>query len=103
MLIHLAALISHLLQPLERDWISRSISESRKGILLIQDLHTQVWKDEILQIGENSTEAALGTKLISAMDALQAQGEEAAVSHKDLAKRIKDSLTSSRVGPVNER
>lgn len=92
MLTSLAAQISHLLQPLERDWVSRSISESRKGVLLIEDLHTQVWKDEVLQIGVDSAEATLESMLERAMKALETQGEGRSDRDSDLVKRCMESL-----------
>jgi hypothetical protein len=76
MLASLAAPVKNLMQPLERDWINRSISEKRKGILLIVDLRTVVWRHEILEVGVDSTEAATGSKLQRALKTLQAQGED---------------------------
>jgi hypothetical protein len=99
MLARLAALVKNLMQPLERDWITRSISEKRKGILLIVDLHTEVWKQEILEVGVDSTEANTGSKLERALKTLQAQGEDGSESDKDLAERFVESLKSIGVGP----
>jgi hypothetical protein len=60
MLASLAAPVKNLMQPLERDWINRSISEKRKGILLIVDLHTVVWRHEIPDGGSHWTKVAEG-------------------------------------------
>jgi len=98
MLARLAALVKNLLQPLERDWISRSISERRKGIVLITELHTVVWKQEILEVGVDSTEATVGSKLEGAMKILQAQGEDGSESDKNLAERSMESLKNIGVG-----
>ena len=99
MLTRLAALVKNLLQPLERDWISRSISERRKGILLITELHIVVWKQEILEVGVGSTEATVGSKLERAIRTLQAQGEDGSESDKDLVERFTVSLKGIGVGP----
>lgn len=98
MLARLAALVKNLMQPLERDWITRSISEKRKGIVLIMDLHMVVWKQEILEVGVDSTEAYTGSKLERAMKIIQAQGEDGSESDKDLAEIFVDSLKSFGVG-----
>lgn len=99
MLARLAALVKNLMQPLERDWITRSISEKRKGIVLIMDLHTVVWKQEILEVGVDSTDAANGSKLERSLKTLQAQGEDGSESDKDLAETFVESLESIGVGP----
>lgn len=99
MLARLAALVKNLMQPLERDWITRNISEKRKGIVLIMDLHTVVWKHEILEVGIDSTEASTGLKLEKALKTLQAQGEGGSGSDEDLAERFVESLKGIGVGP----
>lgn len=98
MLTQLAALISHLLQPLERDWILRERDEKRKEAFLIKDLHTKAWKNEILQVGVDSTEAAIGSKIERAGKAVKAQDENGGASDKDLAERFVQSLEGIRVG-----
>ena len=98
MLARLAALVKNLMQPLERDWITRSISEKRKGIVLIMDLHMVVWKQEILEVGVDSTEAYTGSKLERAMKIIQAQGEDGSESDKNLAERSMESLKNIGVG-----
>lgn len=99
MLARLAALVKNLMQPLERDWVTRSISEKRKGIVLIVDLHTLIWKQEILEVGVDSTDAAYGSKLERSLKTLQAQGEDGSESDKDLAETFVESLESIGVGP----
>jgi hypothetical protein len=99
MLARLAVLVKNLMQPLERDWIVRSMSEKRRGIVLIVDLHTVVWKQEILEVGVDSTEAATGSELERALKTLQAQGGDGRESDKDLAERFVESLKSIGVGP----
>lgn len=98
-LARLAALVKNLMQPLEKDWIARNISEKRKGIVLIMDLHTIVWKQEILEVSVESTEANSGSKLEGAMKTLQAQGEDGSDSDKDLAEIFVDSLKRIDVEP----
>lgn len=94
MLARLAALVKNLMQPLERDWIARSIDERRKGILFFMELHTVVWKQEILGVRIESTEAGCRSKLEKAMEKLQAQGEDYSDSDKDLVERFVASLRS---------
>lgn len=103
MLIQLAALISHLLQPLERDWILRTMDEKRKEAFLIKDLHTKAWKDEVLQVGVDSAEAAIGSKIEKADQVLRAQGEDGGANDKDLAERFLGSFEVIRVGLGKER
>jgi hypothetical protein len=99
MLARLAALVKNLVQPLEKDWIVRNTSEKKKDVVLIMDLHTVVWKREILEVGVDSTEAATGSELERAMKTLQAQGEDGSKSNKDLAERFVESLKSIGVRP----
>jgi cullin 1 len=97
---HLAALVSHTLGHMERHWVRRELDEKRKGIHLIQDLHTVVWKEEILpQVSEDSTTATAVTtrsELRRALETLlQEQGGDGAESdRKDLAERFLESLRS---------
>jgi hypothetical protein len=99
MLARLAALVKNLMQPLERDWIVRNMSEKKKDVILIMDLHTVVWKREILEVGVDSTEAAAGSELERALKTLQTQGEDGSESDRDLAERFVESLKSIGVGP----
>jgi hypothetical protein len=99
MLTRLAALVKNLMQPLERDWIARSISEKRKSIVLITNLHTLVWRQEILEVGVDAAEANTGSKLEKAMKILQAEGEDGSESEKDLAERFVESLNNIGVRP----
>jgi hypothetical protein len=95
----LADLISHLLRSLDKDWIVREISEKKKNIHLIKNLHTVVWKNEILQVGVDSSEAACGSKIATAMATLQKQGEDGAEGDNDLVGRFLESLKAMGVGP----
>jgi hypothetical protein len=95
----LADLISHLLRSLDKDWIMREISEKKKNIHLIKNLHTVVWKNEILQVGVDSSEAACGSKIATAMATLQKQGEDGAEGDNDLVGRFLESLKVMGVGP----
>jgi hypothetical protein len=95
----LADLISHLLRSLDKDWIMREISEKKKNIHLIKDLHTVVWKNEILQVGVDSAEAACGSKIASAMATVQKQGEDAVEGDGELVERFLGSLKAMGVGP----
>jgi hypothetical protein len=98
----LADLISHLLRSLDKDWITREISEKKKNTHLIKDLHTVVWKNEILQVGVDSAEAGCGSKIAMAMATLQKQDEGAVEGDNDLVKRFLESLKTMSVGPGKE-
>jgi hypothetical protein len=95
----LADLISHLLRSLDKEWITREISEKKKDMHLIKDLHTVVWKNEILQVGVDSSEEACGSKIAAAMATLQKQGEDGAEGDDDLVGRFLESLKAMGVGP----
>ena len=102
MLARLAGLVKNLMQPLERDWVVRSMSEKRKDVVLVVDLHTVVWKREVLEVGVDSTEAATGSKIEKAMKTLQKQGEDGSESDGHLVERFVESLKSIGVGPGKE-
>lgn len=95
---HLAALIAHLLRHLDRVWIRRELDEKRKVIYSIEELHTVVWKEEILlQVGGDSTTTAATTarsELKQALETLlQEQGQdEVETDGKKLAVRFLESL-----------
>lgn len=72
----LAGLVAHLLQPLENDWIRRSIAERRTNVHAIRELHTVVWKETILQVGVDSTVAETGPEIAKAIARLQRQQHE---------------------------
>ncbi|KAM0718418.1 hypothetical protein Q7P37_005488 [Cladosporium fusiforme] len=85
-LTQLAALVTHLLQPLEREWITRSIAEKRANVNSIKHLHTIVWKDEMFPAGLDS--------IVSAMEMLQKQGEDGSDGDRALVKQFLQSLRS---------
>jgi hypothetical protein len=68
---YLANLLTNLLQPLEKDWIQRAIAEKQKGVHLLRDLHVIVWKEIILQVGEDSSEADTGSVIAGAVASLR--------------------------------
>lgn len=95
---HVAFLVANLLRPLEKDWISRLIDEKRKDVYRIKELHTNVWKTEILQIGVDSTMAATGSELQKALVTLQEHGEDGVGSDNNLVERFLESLKAIGVG-----
>lgn len=97
-LTHLADLVTHLLQPLETDWVQRGISAKVADIYHIKDLHTVIWKQEILQVGVDSTEAITGSKIENAAKLLQHHGEVGSESDKALAERFVASIKAIGVG-----
>ncbi|KAL1582943.1 hypothetical protein WHR41_08180 [Cladosporium halotolerans] len=97
-LTHLAGLVTNLLRPLEADWIQRGISAKAADMYRIKDLHTVIWKQEILQVGVDSTEAATGSKIENAAKLLQHHGEIGSESDKALAERFVESIKNIGVG-----
>lgn len=97
-LTHLADLVTNLLRPLETDWIQRGISAKAADICRIKDLHTAIWKQEILQVGVDSTEATTGSKIENAAKLLQHRGEVGNESDNVLAERFVESIRKIGVG-----
>lgn len=97
---HLAPLVTHLLRHLERHCIQRWLDEKRKDVYLIQDLHTVIWKEELLsQAGGDSTTTTVATARAELEQAvrtlLQEEGEnEVESDRKYLAERFLESLRS---------
>lgn len=100
---HLAGLVARLLRYLERMWIQRELAEKRKGINTIEDLHTVIWKEEILlHVGQDSTTAAARSTRSEMNRAvttlLQEQGQDGIYSDKrNLAERFLESLRTMDV------
>jgi hypothetical protein len=97
---HLAPLVTHLLRHLERHCIQRWLDEKRKDVYLIRDLHTVIWKEEILcQAGGDSATTTAATTRAELEQAvrtlLQEEGEDGVESdRKDLAAQFLESLRS---------
>jgi len=51
MLAHIASLLTHWLRQLERSRIEEQVAMRERNISMIKDLHTVVWKEEVLQVG----------------------------------------------------
>lgn len=100
---HIAPLVANLLRSLEKDWISRLIDEKRKDVYRIKDLHTNIWKNEILQVGVDSTMAATGSELQKALVTLQEHGEDGVESDNNLVEGFLESLKTIGVGPGKGR
>jgi hypothetical protein len=96
---HLEPVIAHVMRHLDRHWIQRVIDEKHKDVYSIQDLHTVVWKEEILFQGSGgSTTTAVASSIRSELERavgvlLQEDGEDGGESdQKDLAERFLESL-----------
>lgn len=66
----LAGLVANVVRSLDKTHIQQMISEKWTDWYYIKDLHKLVWKDEILQLDNNSTEADIGSKVASTVAAL---------------------------------
>lgn len=102
-LTHLATLVTHVMQPLESEWIRRVISEGKKDIYSIKDLHTMVWKTEVLHAGVQSTEFAIEPEIAKAMATMQKQAEDGSDSDSEISKTFSESLRAIGVEPRNVR
>ena len=93
----LAGLISRLLSNLDRAWIKRGIDEGKKDRYFIKDLHNVVWKNEILKVGVDSTEAE---QIASAVKRLREQPDDGFEGDKALVDSFVKSLEDIGVRPV---
>lgn len=98
-LTHLAAFVSHVLQPLENEWIRKVFNEGKKDTHLIKDLHTMVWKADVLQVGVDSSEAATESEIAKAVATLQKQAENGSESDSELSERFLEALRAIGVDP----
>jgi hypothetical protein len=102
---HLVPSVAHLLRHLERHCIQRWLDEKRTGVYLIQELHTVIWKEEILSQarGDSTTASASSIRLeleraVGAL--LQGQsGDGVDGDGKALAERFLESLKTIGVDP----
>jgi hypothetical protein len=92
MMVHLATYVSNLLRYLERTWIKRCIDEGQRDIHTIKDLHTMIWKEEVLRVGVPGTEETIRTEMDRAAVLLQSQGEGGIEGDKELAEKFLESL-----------
>lgn len=89
---HLAVFVSHVLHPLEKEWIQRVVMEGKKDMCLIKDLHTLVWKAEVLRVGVDSNEVATESEIAQAVATLQKNGEGKDESDDALFARLSESI-----------
>ena len=84
----LAGLVSNIMRRLDRTHIQHMIWEKRQDWYHIKDLHNVVWKNEILQLDGDSTEADTGSKVAKALATLQTQIGDETGSDKELVDRF---------------
>jgi hypothetical protein len=89
-MLHLATLISNLLRHLERKWIGRCIYVGERDIYMIKNLHTVIWKQEVLHVGV--AEEPTRTEMDRAVELLQEQGAGGIEGDRDLVERFLESL-----------
>jgi hypothetical protein len=78
---HLEPVVAHVMRHLDRYWIQRVIDEKRKDVYTIQDLHTVIWKEEILFQGSGDSTTAAASSVRSELERavrvlLQEDGED---------------------------
>lgn len=90
---HLSPLVAHLMRHLERHWIRRVLDEERKDVYSIEQLHTVVWKEEMLfQVGGGSTAVAASSTRSELERAVGVLLQQEGQDGKDLAERFLESL-----------
>lgn len=91
--LRLSSLVTHLFNPLEDRWIRREIDEAAAGPSRgqaaphhIPELHTMVWREEVLNASTKITDAIVG---------MQQQGQQS----EDNQKALEETMTSlTKVG-----
>lgn len=100
MLAHLADFVAHLLRHLERRWIEGRIAVGDRNIYMIRELHTVIWKEEVLRVSVVLAEEATRSEMEQAVDLLQKQGEDGNQGDKDLVERFLESLKAVGLATV---
>jgi hypothetical protein len=98
MMVSLAAYVSNLLRYLERKWIKRCMDEGQRDIHMIKDLHTMIWKEEVLHVGV--ADEATRTEMDRAVALLQEQDQGGTESDRDLVERFLESLRAVGLATV---
>jgi hypothetical protein len=100
MLIHLANRIWNMIHYLEQKWIKRCMDEGQRDIHMIRDLHTMIWKEEVLHVGVALAEEATRAEMDRAVELLQQQGPDGVESDRDLVERFLESLRAVGLATV---
>jgi len=89
--LHLSHLVKNLMQFWERHWVRREVDEKTKNVFLIDDLNKMVWREEVLQVGVDTTLAKQG--LVEIADAVTELRESERMADYD-SKLVKDVVKS---------
>ena len=98
MMVSLATYVSNLLRYLERKWIKRCMDEGQRDIHMTKDLHTMIWKEEVLHFGV--ADEATRTEMDRAVALLQEQDQGGTKSDRDLVERFLESLRAVGLATV---
>ncbi|KAG9522128.1 hypothetical protein KCU93_g7177, partial [Aureobasidium melanogenum] len=90
----LTKFVRNLFHFVERHWIRREISEKRKNIYTIEDLHKKLWKEETLQIQKDEPSSQELQSLTAAALVLREKAGNMTVEDTDLIENVVKSLSS---------
>jgi hypothetical protein len=99
-MVHLSTYVPNLLRHLETMWIKRCIDEGLPDIHMIKDLHSMIWKEEVLHVGVPGAEEVTRNEMDQAVELLQNQGEGGSESDKELVERFLESLRTVSLASV---
>jgi hypothetical protein len=100
MMVHLSSYVSNLLRYLERKWIKRCMDEGLPDIHMIKDLHSMIWKEEVLHVGVPGAEEVTRNEMDQAVELLQKQGGGGIEGDKELVERFLESLRAVGLASV---
>ncbi|KAH0359169.1 hypothetical protein KCU65_g10105, partial [Aureobasidium melanogenum] len=86
--------VGHLFHYVERHWITRVISEKRKDVYTIEDLHKKLWKEETLQAQKDEPASQELQALTAAATVLRGKAGGMTAQETDLIEGVVKSLSS---------
>ncbi|KAG9670612.1 hypothetical protein KCU99_g6064, partial [Aureobasidium melanogenum] len=90
----LTKFVRNLFHFVERHWIRREISEKRKNVYTIEDLHKKLWKEETLQIQKDEPSSQELQSLTAAALVLREKAGNMTVEDTSLIEYVVKSLSS---------
>ena len=76
------------------------MDEGLPDIHMIKDLHSMIWKEEVLHVGVPGAEEIIRTEMDQAVELLQNQHQGGSESDKDLVERFLESLRAVGLASV---
>ena len=100
MMVHLSTYVPNLLRHLEMMWIKRCMDEGLPDIHMIKDLHSMIWKEEVLHVGVPGAEEVTRNEMDPAVELLQNQGECGIGGDKELVEKFLEPLRAVGLASV---